>query len=98
MVLEVAEFTTTDPADFEAAMHELLPVIAAGNGYRGHTVERSVETPGRYFLIVKWDSIDAHQTFRDSDGFGVWRERTGPHREGVRVEHTETVVSNSWSL
>lgn len=95
MILELADFHTNDGADFEAAMAELVPVIAASPGYLGHTVHRSVETPGRYVLLVGWESVAAHtEGFRQSEAFETWRSRIAPHREGVVVEHFVTVVSN----
>jgi heme-degrading monooxygenase HmoA len=96
MILEVADFRTDDPADFEAGMEEVKGVIASADGYLGHTVQRSVETPGRYLLIVRWASIAHHQAFRTSETFGTWVGRLGPHRDGAFVEHTETVLNNGW--
>lgn len=98
MILEVADFRTNDPADFEAGMHEVAQVIGSADGYMGHTVQRSLETSGRYVLIVRWESVEKHQGFRASDGFDAWVGRLGPHREGAFVEHTETVLSNGWDL
>ncbi len=63
MILEVADFSTTDPADFEVGMEEVKGVIASADGYLGHTVQRSVETPGRYLLIVRWESIASSSAF-----------------------------------
>lgn len=98
MILEVADFRTSDPTDFEAGMEEVKGVIAAADGYQGHTVQRSVETPGRYVLIVRWESIAQHQAFRAGDAFQTWVGRLGAHREDAFVEHTETVLSNGWDL
>jgi len=98
MILEVADFRTNDPADFEVGMEEVKGVIAAAYGYHGHTVQRSVETPGRYVLIVRWESIAHHQGFRASEAFQAWVGRLGFHRERAFVEHTETVLSNGWDL
>lgn len=98
MILEVADFRTADPADFEAGMHEVASVIASANGYQGHTVQRSIETVGRYLLIVRWESVEHHQAFRASAAFGQWVGRLGPHREGAFVEHTESILNNEWDL
>ena len=98
MILELADFRTTDAADFEAGMHEVAGVIASADGYQGHTVQRSIETPGRFMLIVRWESLAAHQGFRDSPAFETWKARLGPHREGAFVEHSETVLTNAWDL
>ena len=98
MIIELADFRAADAADFETAMGELIDVLAVSAGYRGHTVQRSIESPGRYVLLVRWDSVDAHMGFRDSDRFTTWRERIASHREGIVVEHFETVLSNDWDL
>lgn len=99
MILEIADFRVPVEAtsDFEAAMEELKGVIAASPGYHGHTVQRSHETPGRYVLIVRWETIEAHtKGFRGSALFERWRDRLGPHRNGAVVEHFETVLMNNW--
>jgi heme-degrading monooxygenase HmoA len=98
MILEVADFRTSDLEDFETVIHEVTSVIASADGYGGHTVQRSMETVGRYLLIVRWESVKHHQRFRASDAFTQWVGRLGPHREGAFVEHTETVLSNEWDL
>ncbi len=95
MILEVADFRTHDPDDFEAAMHEMADLIASADGYRGHRVERSIESPSRYLLLVHWDSVEAHLAFRETEAFDAWRTRLGPHRENIHVEHTRTVLEHS---
>ena len=100
MILEIADFRVQPDgqADFELAMEELKGVIAASAGYHGHTVVRSHETPGRYVLIVRWESIEAHtQGFRGSAAFATWRDRLGAHRNGAVVEHFETVLAHEWA-
>ena len=87
MILEVADFRTPAVEDFEAAMRELAPVIASSAGYLGHTVQRCIETPGRYLLIVRWASMEAHTTgFRGSAAFERWRApRRPPQRRRRRA-------------
>jgi heme-degrading monooxygenase HmoA len=100
MMLEIAEFSI-DPsktADFEAAMIELQEVIGSSPGYLGHTVQRSLETAGRYVLLVRWTSLEAHtQGFRGSPAFETWKARLGSHRDGARVEHFQTVLVRDWA-
>lgn len=97
MILEVAEFRISDPADYEAAMAELVPVISASPGYLGHSIHRCIETPGRYLALIRWESVEAHDVgFRQSPAFETWKARLGPHRDGVVAEHFETVLSNDW--
>ena len=94
MILELADFRIDDTADFEAAMHDLASVIASADGYLGHTVERSIESPGRYLLMVRWESVEHLQGFRDSEAFVLWRQRLGSHRDGAVVEHLENVLTH----
>ena len=97
MILEIADLRpgANNMVAFEEAMAELVPVLAATPGYLGHTVQRSIETPGRYILLVRWESVEAHTVnFRESDLFAQWRDRLGPFREGAVVEHFEQVLEN----
>jgi heme-degrading monooxygenase HmoA len=101
MMLEIAEFTINpaQTADFESAMIELQDVIGSSPGYLGHTVQRSVETTGRYVLLVRWENLEAHtQGFRGSQAFQAWKARLGSHRDGARVEHFQTVLVKDWAL
>ncbi len=98
MILEVADFRTNDPGDFEVGVEEVKGLIASANGYLGRTVQRSVETLGRYLLVVRWESIAHHQEFRASEEFRTSIGRRGSHLEGAFAEHTETVLSNGWDL
>jgi heme-degrading monooxygenase HmoA len=61
-------------AAFEIAMQKAAPLIAASDGFLGLDVLPCVETPGRYLLIVKWTSVEAHeQGFRGSDRYQQWK-------------------------
>jgi heme-degrading monooxygenase HmoA len=101
MILEVADFRikTEGLADFEAAMEELRSVIASSPGYLGHTLQCSQETPGRYLLLVRWSTLEAHtKGFRGSPAFETWRNRLAAHRDGAVVEHFEMVLVNDWTF
>ncbi len=98
MIVELADFRTSDGDDFEVAMQELAGLFAGANGYHGHTLQRSIETAGRYVLLIRWDSVEAHNRFRESPDFTRWRERLGDHRDGIEVEHFETVLTRGWQL
>jgi heme-degrading monooxygenase HmoA len=101
MILEIADFRIKLDVveDFETAMTELKGVIASSPGYLGHTLQRSQETPGRYILLVRWTTLEAHtQGFRGSAAFETWRSRLGDHRSGAVVEHFDTVLVNDWNF
>ena len=61
-------------ADFEKAMREALPLIAASEGFIKLSVRPCIETKGRYLLLVEWRTLEAHtQGFRGSERYGEWK-------------------------
>jgi len=81
MILELA--TLTIPADkmseFESAFVEARKVIIQADGCGALTLQRCLETPGRYQLLVQWASIEHHtKGFRESSLFVEWRRILGP--------------------
>lgn len=99
MMLEVAMLTVHAGQEraFEAAMAKAAPVIAGSRGYLRHELRRCVETPGRYLLLVEWETLEAHTVgFRQSPAFAKWREIIGGFfAEAPAVEHYEEVLK--WS-
>lgn len=75
MILEIATITIwpEQAADYEAAFAVARQYIAAVPGYRGHTLNRCLERPGRYALLVEWDSVEAHNGFRAAPQYESWR-------------------------
>lgn len=80
---------------FEAAVKEAAHLFQRARGSRTLTLERSEEFPGRYRLIVGWESIDDHMiTFRQSADFLSWRELIGEHLAAPpKVEHLTNVLT-----
>ena len=76
MILEIATLTIRpeQAADFESAFAVAQQYIAAVPGYREHTLNRCLEQPGRYALLVEWDSVEAHMGFRQSAEYQPWKE------------------------
>jgi len=90
MVLEVALIDVTPGAEaaFGAAYAAGRDLITDTPGARSIRMTQGVETPTRFVLMVEWDSVEAHQVFRDSDRFPQWRGHIGPHLAGPpQVEH-----------
>jgi quinol monooxygenase YgiN len=56
-------------------------------------LERGVEHPNQYRLLVRWESVDHHMVvFRNSEAFQHWRELVGSYFVGpVAMSHSETV-------
>ena len=82
MILEHADIRI-DPAratEFEAAIERgAATVISQAQGFGGYKVNRSIESPGRYLLMIYWDTLEDHTVgFRGSDAFTQWRAIVGP--------------------
>ena len=76
MILEAANLTVRPgQADaFESAFHEAQLIISAMPGYRSHELQRCIEREGEYLLLVRWDSVAAHEEgFRKSPEYQKWR-------------------------
>lgn len=97
MVLEAAllRVRAGEESAFEEAMLKAAPVIAGAAGYMGHQLQRCMETPGRYLLLVRWETLEAHTVgFRGSAAFAEWRGIVGPYfAEAPLVEHYAGVLS-----
>ncbi len=76
MILEhaVLEVGQDQAAEFEAAFDQALPLISASPGFRSLRLVRGVESPGRYVLLVEWETLADHtEGFRGSDAYQEWR-------------------------
>ena len=99
MILERAIFAVRPGSeqDFEAAMDRAKVVISQSGGFRSFRLQRGIEQPSTYLLLIEWDSVADHmQGFRESDLFVRWRELIGPYFAAPpEVEHYEApVVTN----
>ena len=96
MVYEIAdiEVAPESAADFESAVADAAQHFRKADGCQSFRLERSVDQPGKYRLVVGWDSVEAHMVdFRASDGFEKWRALAGPFflRPPV-VDHVEVAL------
>jgi heme-degrading monooxygenase HmoA len=76
MILEVAPLSVRAgmEADFEAAFREAQAIIAAMPGYLAHELRRCLERPGEYLLLVRWQTLEAHEIgFRGSPQYQEWK-------------------------
>lgn len=82
MILEVADIriATGRNAEFEAAIERgLATVIAKAKGYRSHKVQKGIDSPERYLLMIEWDTLESHTVdFRQGPLFAEWRAIVGP--------------------
>jgi heme-degrading monooxygenase HmoA len=62
-------------AAFESAFREAQSIISSMPGYLSHELQRCIEREGEYLLLVRWESVAAHEEgFRKSPGYRRWRE------------------------
>lgn len=87
---------TGQEREFEQAYGKARFVISQAEGYVSHTLQRCLETPNRYLLLVQWTHVEAHTVdFRQSGLFAEWRALIGPFFEKPPfVEHYTNVYPN----
>jgi len=96
MILEVADIRITPgkQAEFdEAIIRGIKTVVSKSKGFLGYRVNRSIETPERYILLIVWDTLENHTVdFRGSPAFTEWRAIVGPYfAQPPFVEHCTLV-------
>jgi heme-degrading monooxygenase HmoA len=77
MILEVAplQIRSGQEAAFEAAFGQAQRIIASMPGYLSHELQRCLERPNEYVLLVRWTSLDAHEVgFRQSPEYQAWKQ------------------------
>jgi heme-degrading monooxygenase HmoA len=95
MYLEIAaiEVIAGQEGAFEVAVAEAAALFLRAKGCRGMQLQRSVELPSHYRLVVKWETVEDHMVhFRQSDDFQAWRRLAGKYFASTPVvEHTQQV-------
>ena len=61
-------------AAFEAAFAEARSIIASMPGFVSLRINRGIESPSAYLLLVEWESVEHHEVgFRQSPQYQQWR-------------------------
>jgi len=96
MVYEIAEIHVVAgrERDFEAGVKQAVPLFQRAPGCGGMELQRVVEIPGKYRLVVQWETVEHHMVqFRGSPSFQEWRRLVGGHFSSPPVvEHAATVL------
>jgi heme-degrading monooxygenase HmoA len=92
MILELADIRIQPgrQADFDAAIQRgVETVISQAKGFFGYKVNKGVESPERYVLMIWWETLENHTVdFRESPAFAEWRAIVGPFfAQPPQVEH-----------
>jgi heme-degrading monooxygenase HmoA len=76
MILEVAPLSIRPghAAAFEAAFSQAQAIIASMPGYISHELHKCIERPDEYVLLVRWQTLAAHEAgFRQSAAYQEWK-------------------------
>lgn len=96
MILEMAVLNVRsgESQNFERAFARTGAIIASIPGYVSHELHRCVETPGRYLLLVNWETLEAHTVgFRQSPVYAEWKALLHHFYEPFpTVEHFERIA------
>jgi heme-degrading monooxygenase HmoA len=99
LILEVALLTVRpgQNADFEKAFREAQAIISAVDGYVSHRLQRCLERPDKYLLLVEWRRLEDHIIrFRQSAGYQEWKRLLHHFYDPFpTVEHYERVLEGS---
>ena len=64
--------------EFEVAFGAAERIISVSPGYISHELQRCIEKPNRYLLLVRWRTLEDH-----TEGF----RKSGPYQEWKRLLH-----------
>jgi heme-degrading monooxygenase HmoA len=83
MILEIADIRIAPgkQAEFDEAIQRGVETVASkAKGFRGFKVNKSVESPERYLLMIYWETLEDHTVgFRQGPLFPQWRAIVGPY-------------------
>jgi len=98
MVLEVAilNIRPGQREQFEQAFSAAQVIIASVNGYLSHQLQRCIEQPDRYILLVNWENLEDHTVgFRESEQYQEWKSLLHNFYDPMPdVEHYSAVFGN----
>ncbi|MFM2587333.1 antibiotic biosynthesis monooxygenase family protein [Vibrio sp. TBV020] len=76
MILEVAilDVKPNLEEEFEQNFAKAQAIISSMSGYVSHQLQRCIENPSRYILLVNWQTLEDHeQGFRQSAEYQEWK-------------------------
>ncbi len=101
MILEVATLDVKpgQAEAFEAAFLQAQKIISSMPGYVSHQLQKCIENPGRYLLLVNWQTLEDHTVgFRESEQYQEWRKLLHHfYNPFAEVEYYTCVHENSCS-
>jgi heme-degrading monooxygenase HmoA len=65
-------------AAFEDGVRQAAPLFKRAKGCRSLKLQRGIERPERFLLVVEWETLENHTVdFRGSSDFQEWRKLVG---------------------
>jgi len=100
MILELADIRihAGKQAEFDAAIKKGIDtVVSKAKGFRGFKINKGIETPERYVLMIFWETLENHTVdFRQSQAFQDWRAIVGPYFAAPpAVEHFNLLAKSA---
>ncbi|NRB28313.1 MAG: antibiotic biosynthesis monooxygenase [Roseibacillus sp.] len=99
MILEVATLNVEPgvEARFQDEFGRAQSIISSMKGYVSHQLQRCIETPSRYILLVRWETLEDHtEGFRGSPQYQEWKNLLHHYYDPFPVvEHYESVFSST---
>ncbi|HEX7647137.1 MAG TPA: antibiotic biosynthesis monooxygenase [Noviherbaspirillum sp.] len=99
MILELADIRIQPgkQAEFDAAIQRgIAEVISKSKGFKGFKVNKGMESPERYVLMIFWETLENHTVdFRQSPAFAEWRAIVGPYFANPPVVEHFTLLAKS---
>ena len=92
MILEIADIRIhpgQQAAFDEAIQRGVNTVISKAKGFEGYKINKGIESPERYVLMIFWATLENHTVdCRQSPAFAEWRGIVGPFFAAPpQVEH-----------
>ncbi|CAN5899665.1 antibiotic biosynthesis monooxygenase [soil metagenome] len=99
MILELADIRIQPGQQdaFDVAIQRGLDeVISKALGFCGYKVNKGIESPERYVLMIFWETLENHTIdFRESPAFLQWRAIVGPFFASPPVVEHFTLLGKS---
>lgn len=90
MLVERSELLIKEGAEEEFAAQMAatgLDLLAGLNGVKWVSLGRGVENPGKFMLLIEWETMDAHTAFKTDARYGQFRALLAPFTRGGTMEH-----------
>jgi heme-degrading monooxygenase HmoA len=99
VILELADIRIQPgkQQEFDAAIQRGLDqVISKSKGFQGYKVNKGIESPERYILMIFWETLENHTVdFRQSPAFAEWRAIVGSYFATPPVVEHFTLLTKS---